>query len=474
MASRVMILDARASVRMLVASLLSASQYIPLVAADLPEAVRLARKAPPHAILLGLGSRDPSEILETLRARGLAKAKGETSPVICLDPDMTPERRVTALMAGARDLIQWPQDERVLLAKLRCVLREVHADQEIVRRENAAARFGFAEPALAFDRSTSVTVVTSQGENTVLTRSLKNGLGEDLRVIAPKQALGAQDGSEQHDVIVLDGLSLSRTKVFELLPEFRAREHARHAAMLVVHPKDDVDAAIQALDGGAADVISSDALESEMAYRVNCLLRRKLADDALRHSAENSMLLAVTDPLTGLYNRRYAEAYLADAIHNSRATAQPFTVMLLDIDHFKTINDTYGHAAGDAVLKAVGDKMKSNVRAIDLVARYGGEEFLVVLPETDVKLARKAADRLRSCIAEMKVDVAGDNSVHVTVSVGVAVSEASIDQSGKTLANAIMTSAEPVLDMLLSQADSALYSAKSAGRNRVELSASHA
>ena len=186
-------------------------------------------------------------------------------------------------------------------------------------------------------------------------------------------------------------------------------------------------------------------------------------------------MAAKIDPLTGLYNRRYAEVYLKDILLRARENGRGFTVMMMDIDHFKGVNDRLGHAAGDAVLRDVAKRIRDNLRAVDLVSRHGGEEFLVVLPDIDGNEAVIAADRLRKIVSEQPILLAESDSVSVTVSVGVAVATPEwtsvahrISQASPQFDNP--DAGDPRIAALLAQADRALYAAKSAGRDCVTIS----
>jgi two-component system cell cycle response regulator len=165
--------------------------------------------------------------------------------------------------------------------------------------------------------------------------------------------------------------------------------------------------------------------------------------------------LAITDPLTGLYNRRYLDAHLKSVVARAVATAKPVCVLLFDIDHFKGINDTYGHDAGDDVLRDFSDRLRRVVRGIDLVARYGGEEFVLVMPETDTAFAGTVAERLRRDVEMVAFTTKAGASLPVTVSIGLAEWQGPADTA----------------DTLIKRADRALYAAKGAGRNRVVASA---
>lgn len=166
--------------------------------------------------------------------------------------------------------------------------------------------------------------------------------------------------------------------------------------------------------------------------------------------ARRLRLLAMTDPLTGLANRRHTDYRGSEAFKMARLTAQPFCVLAIDIDHFKAVNDTHGHAVGDTVLQRVGRECQRTLRKLDLMGRIGGEEFTGLLPETDEAAARQVAERLRTGVESLDLDdiVPG---LRVTISVGVAQ----------------MREADPDFAGVLARADAAMYRAKQGGRNRV-------
>jgi two-component system cell cycle response regulator len=162
--------------------------------------------------------------------------------------------------------------------------------------------------------------------------------------------------------------------------------------------------------------------------------------------------MAITDALTGLFNRRYMENHLSALIEQATGRGKPLALMALDIDHFKSINDTYGHDAGDDVLREFALRIKRSIRGIDLACRSGGEEFVIVMPETDLTVAAMVAERLRRRIAAEPFSInQGERSIPVTLSIGLAALRGANDGSAS----------------LLKRADQALYRAKREGRNRV-------
>jgi two-component system cell cycle response regulator len=195
---------------------------------------------------------------------------------------------------------------------------------------------------------------------------------------------------------------------------------------------------------------------NELVARVRTQVRRKRFSEVLRGAVQASMELAITDGLTGLHNRRYLDSHLGTLFGDAIARQRPVAALILDIDRFKSINDTYGHEAGDEVLRTFAERIRLHTRGIDIVARYGGEEVVIILPEVGLPEAQVIAERIRERIEILPFSVQrATRSVGVTVSIGVAVRDAADVSAGD----------------MLKRADLALYRAKAAGRNRVEAQA---
>ena len=213
---------------------------------------------------------------------------------------------------------------------------------------------------------------------------------------------------------------------------------------------------MRALDLGVNDYIVQPIDRNELQARVRTLIRRKRYSDRLRDNVQLTMEMAITDSLTGLHNRRYLERHLAILVDQATSRGRPLSLLLIDIDHFKRINDTYGHLAGDKVLVEFARRVRAAVRGIDLAGRFGGEEFVVAMPDTDAALGYSVGDRIRTLISAEPFRIAeGSQPIMVTVSVGVSSIEDPSDSPTS----------------LLARADTALYEAKRAGRNRVAAAA---
>jgi two-component system cell cycle response regulator len=209
---------------------------------------------------------------------------------------------------------------------------------------------------------------------------------------------------------------------------------------------------LRGLEIGVNDYLLRPVDKNELLARARTQIRRRRYADHLRDNVQNSIEMAITDALTGLHNRRYMESHLATLAEQAASRGKPLALMMLDIDYFKSINDTYGHDAGDDVLREFAVRIRKSIRGIDLACRYGGEEFVIVMPETDLHVAGMVAERLRRSIAGEPFAVnKGAKRIAVTISIGLSTLE---------------TKGEPIADVL-KRADKALYRAKNDGRNRV-------
>ena len=275
----------------------------------------------------------------------------------------------------------------------------------------------------------------------------------EIEVTADPSAAIAQAQSRDFDLLMIS-LSLKEGDGLRLCTQIRTIDRLRQTPVLLITDAGETDRVLRALDLGVNDYIIRPIDANELKARVRTQLRRRLYAERLRNMVSSAVELAITDPLTGLHNRRYLDAHLNSAVARAAATEKPVCVLLFDIDHFKAVNDTYGHGAGDEVLRDFADRLRQGVRGIDLVARYGGEEFVLVMPETDASFAASVAERLRSDVEKVRFRTRAGARIPVTVSIGLAEWQHA-------------DSAEA----LIGRADEALYRAKRAGRNRVVASA---
>jgi len=253
------------------------------------------------------------------------------------------------------------------------------------------------------------------------------------------------------DLVIVNG-NLDDYDPLRLCSQLRSLERTRFIPILLITEHGDEQMIVRALDLGVNDYIVRPLDPNELVARTLTQIRRKRFNDRLRHSVTQTIELAVTDGLTGLHNRRYLDSHLKMLFTRAQARGKSLSVCITDIDRFKQVNDTYGHDAGDEVLKEFATRVRSTVRGADLACRYGGEEFVVVMPDTAPDVAALIAERLRSIIESRPFVLKGAGlSLDITASMGIA-----------TACRGVQTP-----EQLLKQADLALYQAKRDGRNRV-------
>ena len=234
---------------------------------------------------------------------------------------------------------------------------------------------------------------------------------------------------------------------------FKTAIGTRDLPILVIADFEDEARGMRALELGASDIIMRPIDTEELSARVKTQVRKKRYVDAMRRRLDESMELAITDQLTGLYNRRHMLNQLGQFLNRANRGDGPLSIFIADIDHFKSVNDTYGHDVGDEVLKQFAERMRENVRPADIPCRQGGEEFVVIMPNTAGDVASSVAERVRRhvCGEPFRID-SGKGRLDVTVSLGVATT----------------LSAGESEDDVIKRADEALYEAKHAGRNQVK------
>ena len=459
MGGKVLIVDDVATNRIVMKVKLSAAGYLPLVAVDGAGCLAAARAELPDLILLDLLLPDMpgTEVLAQLRADPATRA----IPVVIFSASHATEARLKAFRAGADDFLLKPLDDQTLLARIRSLMRGREAVEGVDPASGPLPMLGLAEAAGEFQVPGLVALVLARPEQALLMRRdpAAKSVGQ-IVTMTPDEALAeGLKPSGAPDVFVIDADLAMQGGGLRLMSDLRSRANTRHAAFAVLLGAESAISPAMAFDLGAHDLITTRTAPQEIALRLERLLRRKREGDRMRASVQDGLRMAVIDPLTGLHNRRYGLAQLHTIAQRARGTGAKFAVMVADIDRFKTINDRWGHAAGDAVLVEVATRLRRNLRSGDVLARIGGEEFLIALPDIALPDARAIAERLCLMIAEAPVDLAKGESVGVTVSIGLAISE-----EGET--------PRPVdtVTEIFDRADRALMRSKTAGRNQVTVS----
>jgi len=383
------------------------------------------------------------------------KANPKTAhvPVVMVTALDQPSDRVTGLEAGADDFLTKPVDDSALFARVRSLVRLKLMTDELRMRETTGQGMGLIDPAETLqdnNLSGRILVIEDRAESVAWFTAALQASHQVSSADTFEEALVRVKGGD-FDLIVVS-LGMRGFDGLRLCSQLRSLPEGRHVPILVVVSDGDRRKLTQALEMGVNDYLTRPVDRNELIARVRTQLRKKRYADRLRHNVQLSLEMAITDQLTGLHNRRYMSRHLDALIANARRHDRPLAFVIMDIDFFKQVNDTYGHDIGDEVLKEFASRISANVRGIDLACRYGGEEFVVAMPDTDIAFATNIAERLRQSIETTPVQVSrAPGKLNITISIGIARYEGEGDDAEK----------------LLHRADQALYRAKRSGRNRV-------
>jgi len=450
MSGRILIVDDNPLNVKLLAARLTREYYAVLTANNGKEALALAQQEPPDLILLDvmMPEMDGYETCRRLRA----DPRTQHIPVIMVTALSDTEDRIKGLDAGAQDFLSKPIHDVALFARVRSLLRLKMVTDEWRLRHATSSSFGITpvqtEDPIVADNPHILLVIDDALEREHIRKAL-SPLNPTIHHVTKTTEAKATAQTHNFDLVICS-LSLQQDDGLRICPELRGHEETRHLPILLLGDQSDYDRVARGLDLGANDYLLQPIDDVELLARVGNQVKFRRSYEELKKSYEQSLSLALTDPLTGSFNRRYFDNHLPRLMQRCSTLHKPMALLVLDVDHFKHINDSYGHAAGDSVLQELANRLLYNLRPSDFVARYGGEEFVVVLPETDVATAHSIASRLLETVG-LKPFKLGENSENtITISIGMA-----------TMQN------DDTPALLFHRADQAAYSAKQAGRNRV-------
>jgi two-component system, cell cycle response regulator len=455
MTARVLVVDDILPNVKLLEARLTAEYFDVISATNGLEAIELAREGRCDVILLDvmMPGMDGFEVCRRLKADPLTLHL----PVVMVTALDQPADRLRGLTAGADDFLTKPVDEIALIARVRSLSRLKVMLDELRARVMTSATLGLKDAA-------DLMGAEAGAHGRILIVEDRPGLADTLvaalqdlhrvEIEADAQAALIRLAEGEYDLAVV-GLDLLSFDALRLCSQLRSLERTRALPILLAAEPEGRARILRALDLGVNDYVLRPIDRNELVARVRTQLRRKRYADALRENMQQALELAVVDALTGLNNRRFLESHLASALDRAAHVGRPLSLMILDVDHFKSVNDTHGHDAGDEVLRTLAQRIRRVVRSADLVCRLGGEEFVIVMSDTPLSVAARIAERVRVAVQSSPFKISAPAGLlSVTISIGLA--ERSADANS---------------DALMRRADKALYDSKASGRNRVTLAA---
>jgi two-component system cell cycle response regulator len=456
MPARVLVVDDLIPNVKLLSAKLQAEYFDVITASSGQEALEKIAAAPPDLVLLDvmMPGMDGFEVCRRLKS----DPKTTHIPIVMITALSDSENRVRGLEAGADDFLTKPVNDIALFARVRSLIRLKLTSDQWRLREKTSHQFAMLEddrPIMEEPADKARVLLVEDGRSVAerIVSTLSHDQDEIIVRINTAEAMADIDDARGYDLIMIS-LLLAHEDGLRLCSHLRSRETTRQTPILLLADEQEMKRVAKGLELGANDYILRPIDRNELLARVRSQIRQKRYQDRLVANYAASLSMALTDALTGLFNRRYVMQHLERLLARSGEQKKIFAVLMLDIDHFKKVNDSYGHPAGDTVLREFAHRIQRHMRNFDLVARIGGEEFLAILPDVDVGMVGTIASRLCAVIADEPIVATPDGiKLDVTASIGVTLAGEFHEQ----------------VDTVLKRADTALYRAKNSGRNRVEM-----
>ena len=452
MTARILVVDdIPANVKLLEARL-SAEYFDVMTAMNGHDALAICERAECDMVLLDvmMPDMDGFEVCRRLKSN----PKTHHIPVVMVTALDQASDRVRGLEAGADDFLTKPVGEVALVSRVRSLARLKMLTDELRMRAVTSREIGIQNPereAIAEQgRNARILIVddrASSAERCATPLATEHTVEVETN---PNEAL-FRIAEGNYELIIMS-LGLQQHDGLRLCSQIRSLERTRQIPILAIADGDNNARLVRGLEIGINDYLMRPIDKNELLARARTQIRKKRYTDRLRDNVQTSIEAAVTDGLTGLHNRRYMETHLGTLVEQAAQRGKPLTTLVLDIDYFKSVNDTHGHDAGDDVLREFALRIRKSIRNIDLACRLGGEEFVIVMPDTDMTVAATVAERLRRRIAGEPFPIQqGTKLLNVTLSIGIAA----------------LTNPDDTAATILKRADLALYRAKRDGRNRV-------
>ncbi len=455
--SRILVVDDDPMNVKLVEGILKKEGYQSLKAFGGAEALEMVRHQRPDLVLLDvmMPGTDGYQVTRQLKADPATAG----IPIIMITALNGTEDKVRGLDCGADEFLTKPVNAAELLARVKSMLRLKQYQDQLMLRTHSETAFGEGHGPLA----------TSCDQNRRQHILLVEDNDKDLRLLSGQieeqdfDVSVAHDGEAALQRVLAGGIDLVLLDIFlpgmdgfEVCQRLKESSETRDIQVALITCLQDLEGKIKGMELGADDYLVKPVDGRELSARIKALLAKKSYLDRLHAHYEHALSSAISDGLTGLYNQTYFKKYLELELKRSLRQNYPTSLLMLDLDDFKGLNDRFGHPVGDKVLQETARLIREAIREVDLAARYGGEEFAVVLPYSDAKGARVVAERILTALRALRLESEmGADHARITASVGIA---ACPDEARDART-------------LIQQADTMLYRAKASGKNRIQMPA---
>jgi len=451
MSARILVVDDLLPNVKLLEAKLTSEYFEVLTASDGPAALELIERQPPDIVLLDvmMPGMDGFEVCQKIKER----PESMHVPVVMITALSDVADRVRGIECGADDFLTKPVNDVVLFARVRSLVRLKMVMDEWRLREQTAGQLGAFNndrPLIEMNATKANVLVLDDNDVDAMNIVDKLAVDDDIVLTAQNVTETYERAQQRNFDLLIINLNIRGQDALRLCSQLRSSDKTRQVPIILLVEDDQDDQLVKGFDLGVNDYLIKPVDRNELLARARTQIRRWRYHGQLRRTYERSIEMALTDSLTGLYNRRYLMAHLDGQITRMEDGGKPLSLIIFDIDLFKKVNDSHGHAVGDSVLRELAGRVAGNLRVFDMVARFGGEEFVIVMPDTDVAIACAVAERLRLDIEGHGFQLPGAaEMIPITISIGVAMAVAVGDNS----------------TALLQRADEAMYYAKNAGRN---------
>lgn len=447
---KVLIVDDELLNRKLLSGMLAGEPYNLTTAACGNEALSLIERQPPDIILLDIMMPDLDGFEVTRRVK--SDAETQNIPIILITALNDYHNKIKGLEAGADEFLNKPVQSEELLTRIHSLLRMKEYQDRLSSKNKTEALFTSKADILNPQNQTQPEIVLLVENDPEYRRLLESHLSEQ-----PYRLLTAENGrtaltliEQEHIDCLLVDIILPDIDGFRLCEKIQQNEAYRHIQTVGITGTKDLSAKIRGIEAGFDDYLIKPINFTELQVRIKALLRKKAYIDQLQNRYHAVFQQAISDSLTGLYNNAYCKHFLKTDLQKAQRQGYPVSLIMADLDNFKQINDRYGHITGDQVLKEIAEILRRTIRITDVAARYGGEEFTLILPYTDIDMAKTLAERILRAIRNHTFAIDHvDGNLKTTISLGIATYPDHATSMSKLFKNA----------------DQSLYRAKQQGKN---------